>query len=969
VLPVLPVATGWGLWPALVTAVGGALAFAFFFAPPLLSFAVSDPSTASLLIIPAAVAIVVSRLAERARQRTAEAEAATREVQRIAEEQAALRRVATLVARAAPPEDVFAAVTEEVGRLLGADFANMGRFEANETVSKVGHWSTTGDDVGPIHARLDGRSVTHLVFQTGRPARLDDYADASGEAGRMGRIWGARSSAGVPITVEARLWGVVVVSSSREEPLPADTEARLAGFAELVATAIANAQARSELRSSAEEQAALRRVATLVAEAAPADEVLAAVTEEVGRLLDVDRVSLGRYDDGEVALAAGWWRPGVEVPAATPGRAKLGGRNVSTLVFQTGRPAHIDDYADASGAAAEAARSEGLRASVGVPIGVEGGLWGVISTTSRTGPLPAGTEARLAGFTELVSTAIANTQARVDLREFAEEQAALRRVATLVAGAVPPEEVFAAVTAEVGRVLAVDVTNLVQYDPDGEVTIVGGWARNGTAMPRGARLPLGGHNVATRVLHTGRPYRIDDYAHAATGPVADFHHRLGIRAAVVGAPVSVEGRLWGVMVVLSADDQLPAGTEARLAGFTDLVATAIANAQARVEVRGFAEEQAALRRVATLVARAAPPEEVFAAVTAEVGHVLSADIATLARYDADGTAVFVGTWSERGVTTSIPVGMRLELGGNNPTSLVFETGLPARIHYADASGQFAHAARERGIHSSVGAPISVEGRLWGVMGLLFSRERRLPADIEARLAGFTELVATAIANAEGRAALTASRARVVAAGDETRRRLERDLHDGIQQGLVALILQAAAAGELPDDQVDQMRAELVELRTGLVAALDEPRETSRGIHPSILSEAGLGAALGSLARRCVIPVVLELRVEEPLPEPVEAAAYYVVAEALTNAVKHAGASEIEVVVARHDGMLRVRVRDDGRGGADLGRGTGLVGLTDRVEALGGRLAVHSQLAAGTTLEAVLPLPAADGRQRSSDYGG
>jgi GAF domain-containing protein len=207
----------------------------------------------------------------------------------------------------------------------------------------------------------------------------------------------------------------------------------------------------------------------------------------------------------------------------------------------------------------------------------------------------------------------------------AEEQAALRRVATLVARAAPAEEVFAAVTAEVGRLLAVDITALARYDPDDAITVVGTWPSTGAEAPTqvGARLPVGGRNVTTRVVRTGRPARMD-YADAsgagAPGPIGTSATRVwGLRSSV-GAPIGVEGRLWGVIVVGSTSEAiLPTDTEARLAGFAELVATAVANAAARVELRGFAEEQAALRRVATLVARAAPPEQVFAAVTAEVG--------------------------------------------------------------------------------------------------------------------------------------------------------------------------------------------------------------------------------------------------------------------------------------------------------------------------------------------------------------
>jgi signal transduction histidine kinase len=233
----------------------------------------------------------------------------------------------------------------------------------------------------------------------------------------------------------------------------------------------------------------------------------------------------------------------------------------------------------------------------------------------------------------------------------------------------------------------------------------------------------------------------------------------------------------------------------------------------------------------------------------------------------------------------------------------------------------------------------------------------LPRETEARLTGFTELVATAIANAESRSELAASRARIVAASDETRRRFERDLHDGAQQRLVTLALSLRSAyGKLPHD-LDEARTELSHVGQGLVAVQNELREISRGIHPAILSEGGLAPALKSLARRSPIPVALDVRVEGRLPEPVEVCAYYVVSEMLTNTAKHAQASQVHVVVARADTGLQISVRDDGIGGADPARGSGLVGLRDRVEVLGGTIVFRSARGSGTGVEALLPIEA------------
>jgi len=273
-----------------------------------------------------------------------------------------------------------------------------------------------------------------------------------------------------------------------------------------------------------------------------------------------------------------------------------------------------------------------------------------------------------------------------------------------------------------------------------------------------------------------------------------------------------------------------------------------------------------------------------------------------------------------------------------------------------ASGVAADAARGYGLRSAVGVPISVEGRLWGVVAVASARAEPLPVDTEARLAGFTELVATALANAEAQAALIESRARIVAAADTTRRRIEQDLHDGAQQRLVSLALQLRSRVQgSPRPEAGELVAEMDAVAEGLIGVLDELREIARGLHPAALAEGGLRPALKTLARRSAVPVRLDVGVGGRLPEPVELAAYYVVAEALTNAAKHAGAGVVDVQVVADAAMLRVRVRDDGRGGADLTRGTGLVGLTDRVEALGGRFRLHSPPGAGTTVQAALPL--------------
>jgi signal transduction histidine kinase len=552
------------------------------------------------------------------------------------------------------------------------------------------------------------------------------------------------------------------------------------------------------------------------------------------------------------------------------------------------------------------------------------------------------------------------------LRRIAGEQAALRRIAVQVTRAAP-EEVFAAVTDEVHRLLGSEFTTMCRFNPDRTMTLVGVQVCPGIAFRPaiGDRTTLGWRNVISLVFRTGRPARIDyegediaapdlpehsswDYAAAAEGVAALL--AAGVRSAAA-VPISVEGRLWGAMGVAAGREQrLPADTEKRLAGFTELVATAIANAEAREELRRVADEQAALRRVATLVARGEPPAAVFSAVAEEVAALYNADTASVVRFEPDGQATLMGGHGmpvpDGGPRGALPVG--------TPAALVRETGRAARYDADDDPVQgHVPAMAERGYKSAVNAPIMADGRLWGVVGAGSQRER-LPPDTEERLAGFAELAATAIANAEARAELTASRARIVATADQTRRRFERNLHDGAQQRLVSLALQLRAAQAHPP-QAGELTQWLGRMATALAGALDELREVAGGLHPAVLATGGLRPALNTLARRSAVPVRLDIQVPGRLPDPVEIAAYYVVCEALTNTAKHAGATIADVHVTTTDRVLSVCVRDDGRGGADFAGSSGLVGLKDRVEALGGRISLYSPPGAGTALEIALPL--------------
>jgi signal transduction histidine kinase len=223
------------------------------------------------------------------------------------------------------------------------------------------------------------------------------------------------------------------------------------------------------------------------------------------------------------------------------------------------------------------------------------------------------------------------------------------------------------------------------------------------------------------------------------------------------------------------------------------------------------------------------------------------------------------------------------------------------------------------------------------------------------MSDFADLVATAIANAATRAELIASRARIVAAADDARRRIERDLHDGAQQRLVALGLGLRAAEARVPDELGPLREQIAGLVTTVAAVSAEVQEISRGIHPAILSRGGLGPALKTLARRCTVPVELDLHVDQRCADSIEVGAYYVVSEALTNAAKHARASVVEVCAHATGSTLRLEIRDDGIGGATAGKGSGLTGLVDRVEALGGKMTIQSPAGSGTSVLVDIPL--------------
>lgn len=373
------------------------------------------------------------------------------------------------------------------------------------------------------------------------------------------------------------------------------------------------------------------------------------------------------------------------------------------------------------------------------------------------------------------------------------------------------------------------------------------------------------------------------------------------------------------------------------------------------KVSALAEQQTALRRVATMVARGAPPAEVYPLAVSELSKGLGVTHVTLVRFEADAACVVVAALDTES-PEHLRVGERLALDGDSISARIRDGGGPTRLDsYDGIDGEIAARLRGLGLRSGVGAPITVDGRVWGALLVGTSREQPLSAETTPRIGDFADLVSTAIFNAESRAEITASRARIVAAADQARRGFERDLHDGAQQRIVSLGLELRAVQAAIPQEQSAVHEQMSHIVDGLAGLYTDLQELSRGLHPAILSKGGLGPALKTLARRASVPVVLDLGVDRRLPESVEVAAYYVVAEALTNAAKHASPTEVTVEAVATEDTLGVIVTDDGVGGAISGAGSGLIGLKDRVEALSGRLEVSSPPGVGTTLTVRIPL--------------
>ena len=498
------------------------------------------------------------------------------------------------------------------------------------------------------------------------------------------------------------------------------------------------------------------------------------------------------------------------------------------------------------------------------------------------------------------------------------------------------------------------------FPGDGKATAIASWSGDGPSLPIGTRFPLDGDNLAARIFESGAPARLHSHDEAWKRAETDLARGLGMRSAV-GAPILVEGKLWGALMAATRGvEPWAENAETRIAAFTELVATAIANAEARDALAQLADEQAALRRVATLVARGAPPMDLFGAVAEEVGRLHSVDHAYVTRFDSEETVTVMARWAETG--DALPGELPRRFAAGPMSAAVRETRGPVRLDLADAL--------EAGVRSSVAAPITRRGQ---PVGLHQRGARRTPSSRprrERRCASRTSAISS-----RPRSRMPRRPSLPLRAGGSSRRRTR------LAGRSSATSTTARSSGSsrsvwrcvrrkrtfLPSGTTSA--PQLSGVATGLVAAVEDLQEISRGIHPAILSKGGLGPALQTLAHRSAIPVDLDITTDVRLAEPIEVAAYFVASEALANAAKHSQASRIDVSLEQRDGSLVLSIGDDGVGGADAGRGSGLVGLTDRVEALGGSIHVESRSGDGTQITAELPvepeLPQPAGQQAAA----
>ena len=661
-------------------------------------------------------------------------------------------------------------------------------------------------------------------------------------------------------------------------------------------------------------------VARVLAQGVELPRLYPELLEAIGGALGWDLAAAWeRGPDDVMACTATWSAPGVDGAAFSAHTLRLRltrGDGLPGRVWRTGRAVRVPDLAaDRDFPPAVPAHSAGLRCAVCFPIRSARGVIGAVELFAQA-PVPSDRAllGTLASLGRQIGQAIERARAELALRD-----SIARKTAILDA--------------------AFDC--VITMDGDGRVVEV----NRATERTFGYRAEqMVGRDLADLIV----PERLRELHRRGVQRYLDTGH-----GRMVDHPVELEGqRADGTLFPVEI-----AITQPQLDGpplFTGYVRDVTDRRRADEELRALASEQAALRRVATLVASEGDPTDVFSAVTEEVGRLLGAHSANMVRYEHGDEAIVVGGWSAAG-TPAVEVGTRVPLDGETASARVWRTGRPVRVDsYDDGPGTLAERLRELGFRCGVAAPIMLSGRLWGAVVVSSVRPGTFGPGDEDRISSFAELVAQALANAEARELLAASRRRIVQAGDEERRRLERNLHDGAQQRLVALALTVRMVERKLESDPETACRMLAHAGTELDQALAELREIARGLHPAVLTDRGLGPALDALATRAPIPVDVAGAIDARLPAPVEAAAYYVVAEALTNVAKYARASEARIDVRRDDGRVVVEVADDGVGGADASRGSGLRGLADRVEALGGRLEVSSPAGGGTTLCATLP---------------
>ncbi len=823
---------------------------------------------------------------------------ARRDLRHVELERAQLRRVAEVAASATEIEELFVALTQAASTVLHGHPTSLVRYD--------------DDSHGILVATHAGGAVAGDI--------------------------GTPSAVSVPIMLGRQVWGSLAAGSSGA-PLPPDAEERLSTLVGIVAASIESAQVRDDLRAMAHEQAALRRVAELMVLDVPQEVLFDAVASEAAELVN-ECTTLLRVDDETSCTVVGVGRSGVAAGTRITMSAEQG---LVAQVCRTRSPARVDDHPSHTGRD-EAINERSHRSSVGVPVIVSNEVWGVLGCTSWEHRLRPGTERRLEQFAPLVAAALANAEARAHVQELADEQTALRRVADLAAREAPAEEVMQAVVDEAARLSGVEFTTLLRFEDDQTSSIIA-LAGAPRGIEIGMRAPIDGGGATQQVWHTQRPARIDDLSQVGGGWARVASGR-GFTASVA-VPIFIRGHLWGVLVVVSTDRPLPAATEGHLVNFAELAGTGVSAAQARVELRAVVEEQIVLRRVAELAARGAPLEQVLEATAREASALMGGMAAALTQYKGDEEGVIIA-----GCNISTPVGMRVPLTEDTGTGIVKRTRKPYRVDDFAATS-LAKVAADLGIVAAVTVPVTVEGTVWGMLSIT-SAGPPIPPGIESRLTQFAELVAAAIATAQNKNALLASRRRVLTTADETRRRVQRDVHDGAQQQLVHTIINLKLAREAMTAGDGQAERLITEALRNAERASQELRDLVHGILPAALTLGGLRRGVVSLADDLALPV--SIRVEAPrLSTKLETTAYFVVAEALTNVVKHARAAHARVDVVLAGDVLVIDVVDDGTGGADAASGTGLTGLQDRVQASDGILTISSPPGGGTHLQARIPV--------------